>query len=45
MLSPIRRVIAGVLVMCLALPFPAQAAMLAADSGQRGEIKDRKSVV
>jgi hypothetical protein len=38
MLSPIRRVIAGVLVMCLALPFPAQAAMLATDGGQRGEI-------
>ena len=38
MISPIRRFIAGVLVMCLALPFPAQAVMLGFDSSQRGEI-------
>ena len=38
MISPIRRFIAGVLVICLALPFPAQAVMLSFDSSQRGEI-------
>jgi len=32
------RIIAGVLVICLAVPFPAQAAMLAADAGQRDQI-------
>ena len=32
------RLIAGLLVICLALPFPAQAAMLATDSGQREQI-------
>ena len=34
----LNRIISAVLVLCLALPFPAQAAMLATDSGQRGEI-------
>lgn len=34
----LNRIIAGVLVVCLALPFPAQAAMLATDSGQREQI-------
>jgi len=32
------RLIAGLLVICLAVPFPAQAAMLATDSGQREQI-------
>ena len=32
------RFIAGVLIISLALPFPAQAAMLSTESGQRGEI-------
>jgi len=32
------RFIAAVLVICLALPFPAQAAMLSIDSGQRQQI-------
>ena len=32
------RLVAALLVVCLAAPFPAQAVMLATDSGQRGEI-------
>ena len=32
------RLIAGLLVICLAVPFPAQAAMLATDSGQRAQV-------
>lgn len=32
------RLIAGVLVICLALPFPAQAGMLPTDSGQRDQV-------
>lgn len=38
MISPIRRLIAGVLVICLALPFPAQAAMLGIDASQRDRV-------
>ena len=38
MIAKIRRFIAGVLVICLALPLPAQAGMLTTDSGQRDEI-------
>jgi hypothetical protein len=34
----ISRVIAAVLVICLALPFPAQAAMISIDSGQRDQV-------
>jgi hypothetical protein len=34
----LNRIIAGVLVTCLALPFPAQAAMISIDSGQRQQI-------
>jgi hypothetical protein len=32
------RIVAAVLVICLALPYPAQAAMLAIDSGQRDHV-------
>ena len=32
------RLIAGLLVICLAVPFPAQAAMLATDPGQRAQV-------
>ena len=32
------RIVAAVLVICLALPFPAQAAMIRTDSGQRDQV-------
>lgn len=38
MISRFRRFIAAALVICLAAPFPSQAAMLATDAGQRDAI-------
>ena len=38
MISPIRRFIAAVLVVCIALPLPSQAAMLGIDSSQRDRV-------
>ena len=38
MSSRFRRFVAALLVMCLALPFPAQAGMISIDSGQRDRI-------
>jgi hypothetical protein len=38
MISRTHRVVAALLVLCLALPLPAQAAMISIDAGQRDQI-------